>query len=42
MRTLLRVVDGLLSYGVAFVAVLVSEKRQRLGDMMARTLVVRA
>jgi len=40
VRTLLRIVDGLFSYLVAFVAVLVSEKRQRLGDMAANTLVV--
>lgn len=41
IRTLLRVVDGLLSYLVAFVTVLISGKRQRLGDMAAHTLVVR-
>ena len=42
VRTLLRIVDGLFTYTVAFVTVLISEKRQRLGDMAARTLVVRA
>lgn len=42
VRTVLRVVDGLLSYLVAFIVVLASAKRQRLGDMAARTLVVRA
>jgi uncharacterized RDD family membrane protein YckC len=41
IRTLLRIVDGLLGYTVAFITVLVSAKRQRLGDMAARTLVVR-
>jgi len=41
IRTLLRIIDGLFSYLVAFVAVLVSAKRQRLGDMAAHTLVVR-
>jgi uncharacterized RDD family membrane protein YckC len=41
IRTALRLVDGLLAYGVAFVAVLSTEKRQRLGDMAAHTLVVR-
>ncbi|HEX2728466.1 MAG TPA: RDD family protein, partial [Rubrobacteraceae bacterium] len=41
IRTLLRIVDGLFSYLVAFIAVLATEKRQRLGDMAARTLVVR-
>ena len=41
IRTVLRIVDGLLAYGVAFVAVLSTEKRQRLGDMAAHTLVIR-
>jgi uncharacterized RDD family membrane protein YckC len=41
IRTLLRLIDGLFCYAVAFVTVLVSVKRQRLGDMAARTLVVR-
>ena len=41
VRSLLRVVDGLFGYLVGFVAVLASEKNQRLGDMAARTLVVR-
>jgi uncharacterized RDD family membrane protein YckC len=41
IRTVLRLVDGLFSYAVAFVTVLVSDKRQRLGDMAAHTLVVR-
>jgi uncharacterized RDD family membrane protein YckC len=42
IRTVLRIIDGLFSYLVAFVTVLASAKRQRLGDMAARTLVVRA
>lgn len=37
----IKVVDGLFGYLVAFVAVLVSGKNQRLGDMAAHTLVVR-
>ena len=41
VRSLLRVVDGLFGYLVGFVAVLASQKNQRLGDMAARTLVVR-
>lgn len=41
IRTLLRIIDGLLSYLVAFVTVLASQKNQRLGDMAAHTLVVR-
>ena len=40
IRTLLRIVDGLLVYLVGFIAVLASSKRQRLGDMAAHTLVV--
>jgi uncharacterized RDD family membrane protein YckC len=42
VRTLLRVVDGLCGYVVAFVVVLTNHRRKRLGDMAARTLVVRA
>lgn len=42
IRTVLRVVDGILGYLVAFVVVLSSPRRQRLGDMAAHTLVVRA
>jgi uncharacterized RDD family membrane protein YckC len=38
---LFRIVDGLFSYLVAFIAVLISGKNQRLGDMAAHTLVVR-
>ncbi|HYI46443.1 MAG TPA: RDD family protein [Actinomycetota bacterium] len=41
IRTLLRLIDGSLGYLVAFITVLVSQKRQRLGDMAAHTLVVR-
>src|SRR5215203_759626 len=40
IRTVLRIVDGLFSYLVAFVAVLATQKRQRLGDMAAHTRVV--
>lgn len=41
IRTVLRLIDGLFSYLVAFVTVLISGKNQRLGDMAAHTLVVR-
>ncbi len=37
----MRIVDGFFSYLVAFIAVLGSQKNQRIGDMAARTLVVR-
>ena len=40
IRTLLRAIDSLLFYLVAFIAVLVTAKRQRLGDVVAHTLVV--
>jgi uncharacterized RDD family membrane protein YckC len=40
VRTVLRLIDGLFCYAVAFVSVLASAKRQRLGDMAAHTLVV--
>ena len=41
IRTLLRIVDGIFSYSVAFITVLISGKNQRFGDMAAHTLVVR-
>jgi uncharacterized RDD family membrane protein YckC len=41
IRTVLRLVDGLFGYLVAFIAVLSTQRRQRLGDMAAHTLVVR-
>ncbi|HSL00572.1 MAG TPA: RDD family protein [Rubrobacteraceae bacterium] len=41
IRTVLRLIDGLFSYLVAFITVLISGKNQRLGDMAAHTLVVR-
>jgi uncharacterized RDD family membrane protein YckC len=42
VRTLLRIVDGAFGYLLGFVVVLMSDRRRRLGDMAARTLVVRA
>ena len=41
IRTVLRIIDGLFAYLVAFITVLVSRKNQRFGDMAAHTLVVR-
>lgn len=41
-RNLLRVVDGILSYAVGLVVMLLGEDRQRIGDLAAGTLVVRA
>jgi uncharacterized RDD family membrane protein YckC len=40
-RTVLRVIDGILFYAVAFVSVLATQKNRRLGDMAGHTLVVR-
>jgi len=42
IRTLLRIVDGLFAYLVGFIIVLASDRRVRLGDMAAKTQVVRA
>ncbi len=42
VRTLLRVVDGFLGYLVGYLVATSSERRQRLGDMAAHTLVVGA
>ncbi|WP_227375280.1 RDD family protein [Haladaptatus halobius] len=42
VRNLLRFVDGILSYAVALVVMLVNDDRQRIGDMAANTVVVRA
>lgn len=43
IRTLLRLIDGILFYLVGLIVVLVTgERRQRLGDLAAGTFVVRA
>jgi uncharacterized RDD family membrane protein YckC len=42
IRTLLRIIDGLFAYLVGFIIVLASDRRRRLGDMAAKTQVVRA
>ena len=42
IRNLLRIIDGIAFYLVGAIVVWVSKKRQRLGDMAAKTLVVRA
>ena len=41
LRTVLRIIDGILFYSVAFVSGLATQKNRRLGDMVANTLVVR-
>lgn len=42
VRNILRLIDGFLFYLVAAIVVWISKKRQRLGDMAAHTLVVKA
>jgi len=42
VRTLLRLIDGIFAYLVGFLIVVNSDRRRRLGDMAAKTLVVRA
>ena len=42
VRTLLRLIDGIFVYLVGFIIVVNSDRRRRLGDMAAKTLVVRA
>jgi uncharacterized RDD family membrane protein YckC len=42
IRNLLRIIDGIAFYLVGAIVVWISKKRQRLGDMAAKTLVVRA
>lgn len=42
VRTALRIVDGFAFYLVGFVVALVSKDNQRVGDMVARTRVVRS
>ena len=41
IRNVLRPIDGLLLYLVGFIAICVSPKRQRIGDKVAGTIVVR-
>jgi uncharacterized RDD family membrane protein YckC len=41
VRTLMRVIDGFFLYLVAFIAIISSEHRQRLGDMVAKTYVIK-
>jgi uncharacterized RDD family membrane protein YckC len=41
IRNVLRPIDGLVLYLVGFIAICVSPKRQRIGDRVAGTIVVR-
>ncbi len=42
VRNLLRIVDGFIFYLVAVIAVAMSDKKQRIGDRVAGTVVIRA
>lgn len=42
VRNVVRVVDGLFFYAVGAVSMLVSDRKQRLGDHVAKTVVVRS
>lgn len=42
VRTLLRLIDGIFGYVLGLLIVVNSDRRRRLGDMAAETLVVRA
>jgi uncharacterized RDD family membrane protein YckC len=42
VRNVLRLVDGFLFYLIGAIAVWASEKKQRLGDRVAGTIVVRS
>lgn len=42
IRTILRIIDGIAFYLVGFIVIQVSEKKQRLGDKAAGTIVVNA
>ncbi|NIO22819.1 MAG: hypothetical protein GTN38_02210 [Candidatus Aenigmarchaeota archaeon] len=42
VRTILRIIDGIFFYILGLIIILVTEKKQRLGDILARTIVVKA
>ena len=42
VRTLLRIIDGIGGYVLGWIVVVLNDRRRRLGDMAADTLVVRA
>ena len=41
IRTILRIIDGIGAYILGLIVILVSEKKQRIGDMAAGTVVVK-
>ena len=42
IRTILRIIDGIAFYIVGFIFIIATEKSQRLGDLAAKTVVVKA
>ncbi len=40
-RNILRIIDGLFIYLVGFIIAMTNDRRQRLGDMVAKTIVIR-
>jgi uncharacterized RDD family membrane protein YckC len=42
VRTILRIIDGLFAYLIAAILIWSSDEKQRLGDRVARTVVVKA
>jgi uncharacterized RDD family membrane protein YckC len=42
IRTLLRIIDGIGGYLLGWIVVILNDRRRRIGDMVADTLVVRA
>jgi len=42
VRTILRIIDGIAFYILGLIIILVTERKQRLGDILARTIVVKA
>jgi uncharacterized RDD family membrane protein YckC len=42
VRTILRIIDGIGAYLLGFIVILATEKKQRIGDMAAGTIVVKA
>ena len=42
VRTVLRIIDGIFIYLIGAILIWTSDKKQRLGDRVAHTIVVRA
>jgi len=42
IRTILRIIDSIGAYLLGLIVILVSQKKQRIGDLAAHTIVVKA